>query len=86
MKGNSIAACDQSGGTKGWTIGPDSASYSTIQLCPWYLQFNGAAKYTGWSGFKMKVGNAIDKGTDFIEGLAQIDGVALLAHTILHEV
>jgi len=34
----------------------------------------------------MKVGNAIDKGTDFIEGLAQIDGVALLAHTILHEV
>ena len=57
-----------------------------IQLCPWYMALNGAAKYTGLKGLLMRAGNALDKGTNFIEGLAQIDGMALLAHTILHEV
>jgi hypothetical protein len=85
MKGDSIKACDQGPGSKAWTlaVGHD---YSTIQLCPWYLSFVGAAKYTGWKSMLMKAGNAFDKGFNFLEGLAPIDGMALFDHTILHEV
>jgi hypothetical protein len=48
--------------------------FSTIQSCPWYLQFNGAAKYTGWKGIRIQAGNAFDKGTNFMEGYAQTLG------------